>query len=190
MAELQHPAEDVRTTRLRLRPMRLDDVADMHLLREHPEVMKYTPAGPATDVSQTENWVNGCLSRSNCYNFAIELLPTDETQKTNRAIGVLGAARAPEVGYMLHPDYWGKGLATEALGAFMPLFWRKYEGVHDYATAEIDPEHFASQKVLVKCGFVLWETKEKNFQSPTMGLRDTQVYRAPRPGTRLPERDA
>ncbi|KAF9634527.1 hypothetical protein BFW01_g5422 [Lasiodiplodia theobromae] len=164
--------------------MRLDDVADMHLLRERPEVMKYTPTGPATDVSQTEEWVRGCLSRSNCYNFTIELLPTDpEHTTTTKVIGVLGAARAPEIGYLLHPDYWGKGITTEAVTAFLPLFWKKYDGVYDYATAEIDPDHDGSRKVLQKCGFVLWKTREKDFQSPTLGLRDTQVYRLPRPST-------
>lgn len=34
--------ECVRTSRILLRRMRLDDVADMHLLRQRPEVMKYT----------------------------------------------------------------------------------------------------------------------------------------------------
>ncbi|KAL1632101.1 hypothetical protein SLS56_003990 [Neofusicoccum ribis] len=186
MINPQEPTEEVSTDRVRLRRLRPDDVADIHLMRERPEVMKYTPTGPATDVSQTEDWIRNCLSRSNCYNFSIELLATGQGRP--RVIGVLGAARAPEIGYMLHPDFWGKGLATEALRAFMPFFWAKYEGVYDYATAEIDPGHYPSRNILVKCGFTLWETKEKNFQNPTLGLRDTDVYRAPRPGTMLPKK--
>ncbi|KAH7065145.1 GNAT domain-containing protein [Macrophomina phaseolina] len=184
MPALQEATEEARTARIRLRRLSLEDVADVHRLRERPDVMKYTPTGPATDVSQTEDWIRDCLGRSNCYNFSIELLPA------RRVIGVLGAARAPEIGYILHPDYWGRGIATEALTAFLPLFWKKYEGIYGYATAKIDPDHFASRKVLEKCGFILWETKEQDFQSPTLGLRDTQVYRAPRPGTELSERAA
>ncbi|KAL0254939.1 hypothetical protein SLS55_009463 [Diplodia seriata] len=184
-APAEPQGERASTTRILLRRLRLDDVAAMHLLREHPEVMKYTPTGPATDVSQTEDWVRGCLGRPNCYNFSIELLPTAQEHTTPRVIGVLGAARAPEIGYLVHPDFWGKGLATEAVTAFLPLFWKKYDGVYDYATAEIDPDHEGSRRVLVKCGFVLWETKEKNFRNPTMGLRDTHVYRLPRPGASL-----
>lgn len=98
---------------------------------------------------------------------------------------MLGATHAPEIGYMLHPDFWGKGLVTEAVRAFMPLFWKKYAGVYDYATAEIDPGHVASRNILLKCGFTLWETIEKNFRCPTLGLRDTEVYRLPRSGTSL-----
>lgn len=41
-ASTESQDECVRTSRILLRRMRLDDVADMHLLRERPEVMKYT----------------------------------------------------------------------------------------------------------------------------------------------------
>lgn len=34
-----------------------------------------------------------------------------------RVIGKAGCWRLPEVGYILHPDYWGQGLAREALAA-------------------------------------------------------------------------
>jgi len=72
------------------------------------------------------------------YNFSIELLhspiPSTSTSTSsvpiparpatrNRVIGVIGAVRGPEIGYMLHPDFWGQGYATEALDVFMTLFW-------------------------------------------------------------------
>ena len=36
------PKITVRTSRLLLRPLRLEDAEDVHLLMAHPEVMKYS----------------------------------------------------------------------------------------------------------------------------------------------------
>ena len=102
-------------------------------------------------------------------------------------IGVTGAIRTPEVGYLFHKDTWGKGYATEALAAFMPLLWNHMgqdapkDARYDYATAFTDPENKGSQRVLEKCGFALSEITLQDFQSPTLGLRDTAAYRAERP---------
>lgn len=98
---------------------------------------------------------------------------------------MVGAVRAPEVGYMLNKNYWGKGYATEALRAFMPLFFDHFSGgeqAHfEYAEAHTDPELVASHHVLEKTGFSLHELREKDFENPVLGLRDTLVYRLYRP---------
>lgn len=51
--------------------------------------------------------------------------------------------------------------------------------------AETDADNIASQKVLLKCGFQLVETLANAFDSPTLGLRDTLVYKIARPGMTL-----
>lgn len=54
-----------------------------------------------------------------------------------------------EVGYRLGPEFWGKGIATRALAAFVeqirtrPLYGR------------VAKRHLASVRVLEKCGFVI-----------------------------------
>lgn len=100
----------------------------------------------------------------------------------------MGAIRIPEVGYMFHVDEWGKGYATEALKAFLDLFFDYFSGGeqprYEYAEAHTDTEHVPSQSVLLKCGFEFVELREKNFQNPVLGLRDTMVYRKYRPGSK------
>jgi RimJ/RimL family protein N-acetyltransferase len=55
----------------------------------------------------------------------------------------------PEVSYWLGKDYWGKGIATQALAAFLdqvqtrPLY------------ARVAKDNIASLRVLEKCGFVV-----------------------------------
>lgn len=44
MPALQEATEEARTARIRLRRLSLEDVADVHRLRERPDVMKYTYA--------------------------------------------------------------------------------------------------------------------------------------------------
>jgi RimJ/RimL family protein N-acetyltransferase len=124
----------------------------------------------------------------NNWNFAIELIPNNNARTTSfpRVIGLIGAVRAPEVGYMFNTSYWGYGYATEALRAFMPLFFDHYSGGdhehYTFAEALTDPELVSSQNVLLKAGFKLHEKREKDFENPVLGLRDTLVYRLSRAG--------
>ena len=61
----------------------------------------------------------------------------------------------PEVGYWLGKQYWGKGIATRALAAFLGLI----ETRPLFARAAKD--NIASVRVLTKCGFqIVGEDKE------------------------------
>jgi len=44
-----------------------------------------------------------------------------------KMIGIVGAPRSvpegAEIGYGLHPDYWGKRCMTEALEMFLGIYW-------------------------------------------------------------------
>jgi ribosomal-protein-alanine N-acetyltransferase len=55
-----------------------------------------------------------------------------------------------ELGYLLHRCCWGRGLATEAARLVLAYGRRRPRGLI-YAT--VDPDHWASRRVLEKCGF-------------------------------------
>jgi len=61
-----------------------------------------------------------------------------------------------EVGYMLLPEYWGKGFASEMLRYVVEFARLKYPGVE--LTGIVDPENPASIRVLEKFGFYLYKT--------------------------------
>jgi RimJ/RimL family protein N-acetyltransferase len=86
---------------------------------------------------------------------------------------------------MFNASFWGQGYATEALRAFIPLFFQHFSGhegeMYRYAEALTDPELVSSQNVLSKAGFALYERREKDFDNPVLGIRDTLVYRLERP---------
>lgn len=118
----------ITTARLHLRPMRLSDAADMHEIRSDWECMKWSTSPLSTSLAMTEAWLRDkCLpDRLQRANFAIELLDSDrdEAGEGRKVMGGLGVARCPEIGYILNRAYHGHGYATEALQAFLELFWR------------------------------------------------------------------
>lgn len=63
-----------------------------------------------------------------------------------------------ELGYMLHPDYQGKGLMQEALQAIINFGFTELN-LHTIE-AVIDPANIASEKILQKLGFI----KEAHFR--------------------------
>jgi RimJ/RimL family protein N-acetyltransferase len=67
--------------------------------------------------------------------------------------GFHGAPQAGvvELGYGLAPAVWGRGLATEAVGALVG--WARADPRVATIVANTDPENVASQRVLLKVGF-------------------------------------
>ena len=66
-----------------------------------------------------------------------------------------------EIGYLLHPEHWGKGIASEAFVAavdhgFQVLRFHSIEAV-------TDPENHASNKLLERAGFILEAHFRENY---------------------------
>ena len=64
----------------------------------------------------------------------------------------MGAWRLPEFGFILRSDQWGRGLAAEALAAFLDYMFQG-RGVESL-TADVDPRNAASLRLLKARGFV------------------------------------
>lgn len=66
-------------------------------------------------------------------------------------IGLIGTSRPREIGFSLHPDYWGNGYATEAAKAFCRWYLGTYRG--QVLFAKVDRGNERSAKCLTRCGF-------------------------------------
>lgn len=136
----------LKTARLKLRRARLDDIDAMHAILSHPVAMRYWSTLPHTSIEESRAWLESMIDA-----------PPDESddfivEQDGSVIGKAGFWRFPEIGYILHPDAWGKGLATEALSAVI---------AHGFETrnlevikADVDPRNHASLRLLQKLGFV------------------------------------
>lgn len=147
--------------------------------------MQWTTHRPVTSLAQAERWVSDRCLGPDVFNFGIEVRLSGEF------IGVIGSFHWPYVGYVIDPDHAGNGYATEALRALIPALFDhipsagKGNSGFDYIEAMSDSENMGSRRVLEKCGFIYCETLLQDFENPTLGWRDTTVYRMPRPGKTL-----
>lgn len=66
----------------------------------------------------------------------------------------------PDIGYRMMPEYWGKGLGTEAVRATLK-YAREVLGLQEIVGEVVD-QNVASNKLLLKVGFRLVDSYEKD----------------------------
>lgn len=149
------PFPNLETERLLLRRVDVKDVNEIIALRSNPETMKYIPrplVKTIEDALEHIAMMDAKIENNEGINWAI-------TQKGNpKLIGVIGHYRIKpehyraEIGYMLLPEFSGKGIISEAVKEVVKYGFKGMQ-LHSIE-AVIDPENNASAKVLEKNGFV------------------------------------
>lgn len=146
---------EFRTERLLLRPAREDDLAAMHAVLSNPMAMTYWSSTPHENVEQTRDWLASMIAiqPSEGEDFIVEL--------DGKLIGKAGLWRFPEIGFILHPDHWGRGYAREALTLVID---RAFE-VHGLSKidADVDPRNAGSLKLLTNLEFHETGRKERTW---------------------------
>lgn len=139
-------ADVIETPRLRLRRARLSDLEAMHAIFADARAMRYWDSLPATDIARTRAFLQGMIASGppDADDFIIE--------RDGVAIGKSGCWKSPEIGLILHPDHWGTGLGTEALGAAVRHAFAALPV--DRLTADVDPRNAAMLRLLARLGFV------------------------------------
>ena len=137
--------DSIQTERLVMRRATMADTQPMHQLMKNPVAMRYWSSLPHERIEQTQEWMQSMVDapREESDDFIVTL--------DGALIGKLGCWRLPEIGFLLDPALWGRGLATEALGAFIAR--RRSLGSGDL-TADVDPRNMASIRLLTRAGFV------------------------------------
>lgn len=139
--------ERIETPRLVLRRGREDDLEAMHAVLSHPVAMRYWSSLPHTSLDETREWLATMIASDprESDDFVIEL--------DGRIIGKAGCHRLPEIGYILHPDCWGRGYATEAVTAAITCIFKRHP--IPAITADIDPRNSRSIAFLTRLGFTV-----------------------------------
>lgn len=137
---------DIRTERLLLRRPRMDDLDALFEIMSSPTAMRYWSTLPHASVEVTRTWLENKLARN--ADGGEDFLIAFE----GRVIGEVGAGRLPHFGFMIHPDFWGRGFATEASRAFIAHAFSQTSASE--LSADVDPRNTASLSVLGRLGFV------------------------------------
>ncbi|MBI2504654.1 MAG: GNAT family N-acetyltransferase [Candidatus Latescibacteria bacterium] len=154
------------TPRLLLRDFVEADWEAVQAYAHLPEVVRYMPWGPNSETD-TRDFIGRALAAqavSPRLNFELALI----WRESGQLIGGCGLTvqntthRVGEIGYCLHPDFWGRGCAAEAAGALLALGFEELQ-LHRIQ-ASCDPENAGSRRVLEKIGMQLEGQLRQNLQ--------------------------
>ena len=149
------PFPNLETDRLFLRRVVNEDVNEIFALRSDKETMKYIPrplVKTMEDALAHIAMIDEKIENNEGINWAITL------KNDPKMIGLIGHYKIKpehfraEIGYMLLPEYHGKGIITEAIQETVKYGFEIMQ-LHS-VEAIIDPENLTSEKVLQKSGFV------------------------------------
>lgn len=149
------PFPVIETERLILKRITNDDVNEVFELRSNPETMKYIPrplVKTTEDALEHIAMIEEKIVENTGINWGITL------KGNPKVLGIIGYYRLQpenyraEIGYMLLPEFHGKGIITEAVNRLITYGFNNLK-LHSIE-AVIDPENFASEKVLQKCHFI------------------------------------
>ena len=141
------------TARLRLRPYRTGDAADIYVVYSDPAVTRYWSFPAWTAIAQAHAYLaqRQAMEVPAVLAWAIAERDSDRLVGTTTLFSLNGPQRRAEVGYSLARDVQGRGYAAEALRgaigyAFDALALERIE-------ADVDPRNTASWSLLEKLGF-------------------------------------
>lgn len=146
---------ELQTSRLRLRPARPSDLLALHAVLSNREAMRFWSTPPHQHIETTIAWLQDMISAppETSHDFVVE--------HQGVVIGKAGLYQLPEIGFILHPDYWGRSLAREALGAVVTSVFSTYPIPE--IIADVDPRNAGSLAVLTRLGFVETGRAERTF---------------------------
>ena len=161
---LPWPAE-VKSERLLLRPLTHEDAADVFAYASQPIVSKFLSWQPHGSIGDSHDFI--AWARAN-YGRGIPAPWGIEHRRDQKIIGTISfLSYSPthclaDIGYVLAPEYWGQGIAPEAVKAvlrhgFEVLGLNRVE-------AQCRLENVASARVLEKAGLCEEATLRQRFQ--------------------------
>lgn len=156
-----NPFPVIETERLLLKRITNEDVKEVFELRSNPETMKYIPRPLVKNNEEALAHIallDENINNNTGINWGITI------KGDPKLLGIIGFYRMQpenyrsEIGYMLLPEFHGKGIVPEAVKRLIEYGFKDLK-LHSIE-AVIAPENIASEKVLQKCGFV----KEAHFK--------------------------
>lgn len=145
------------TNRLIIREFDETDLMSIHSYASLVHVTQYQAWGP-NSLEQTKAFLKDAIKSIHIqprvqFELAITL------KSNNQQIGGCGIflekenLKSAKIGYTLHPDFWGKGFATEAAIGLVDFGIEKLGLEKIQATCDV--ENIGSKRVLEKSGFQL-----------------------------------
>jgi RimJ/RimL family protein N-acetyltransferase len=143
------------TPRLRLRTIEPSDVPALFSVFSDPRVMRYWSSAPMQELAEAaalQADIAAMMRDDTLYQWGIEPRDGGGLIGTVTLHRIDVAHRRGEIGFALGSAHWGRGYASEAVGAVVAHAFDD-RGLHRLE-ADADPRNDASLRVLEKLGFV------------------------------------
>jgi len=141
----------IKTARLTLRQLTIDDAENLYLLNLDPDVVRYTGDSPFDSVEETERFIGAYdqYQKYGCGRWAVI------TAKDGKFIGWCGLSYTPEldeydIGFRFFKSKWNQGYATESARACIDHGFEELK--LERIVGRVMKENAASLKVLEKIG--------------------------------------
>ena len=143
----------ITTERLVLRKMLPKDAEDMHEYAQEPLVTNFLLWEPHVSIKFTQSYLKFIQTQyaaASFFDWAVTLADSGKMIVTCGFASIDTDNDAVEIGYVINPEYWGKGYATEALSRMLS-FGFGVLGMHRIYV-RIMSGNLASERVAKKCG--------------------------------------
>ncbi len=164
-------APTLTTGRLVLRQIRADDAAALFPVLSDAELMTWWSSGPHVSLAETEAYVASNAAEGQ--GFLCWAITMENDAALGWVILVDGKPAVKEIGYILHRDRWGSGIAREAVARVIDYGFAEPDLRRIFA--DTDPENSGSIALLERLGFRReghlrgeWETH--------IGVRDSLIF--------------
>ncbi len=144
----------VKTKRLRIEALKEENWKELLLLDENPQVMRFIHQGGTRDATEVKTYVSRALEYETLTGVGGYFTIWEEA--TDKFIGWVclrpetESGLRYELGYRLLPEYWGKGIASEAALAMMRKGFLEWKVPEIFAIAYV--ENRGSVRVMEKVG--------------------------------------
>jgi ribosomal-protein-alanine N-acetyltransferase len=151
-----NPFPELNTARLLLRRLTVTDAKDLFVLRSDEKVMQYIGREPAQALDEMYKLIQQFdegIEKNEAILWGITL-----KENPQQIIGTICFWNMQpnnyrsEIGYMLHPDHWGKGIMKEALRVSIEYGFTTI-GLHSIE-ARTHADNTASSVLLEQAGFI------------------------------------
>ena len=149
------PAYPVHTARLTLRPFVAADLDDVRAYDSRADVARYLYWEPP-DLAQSREALERNILRVGLAQEGDGLVLAMALRETGRVVGQVALGYASrehsqgEIGFVVNPEYHGRGLAGEAAGAMLRLAFTAY-GLHR-VFGRCDARNAASARLMQRLG--------------------------------------
>lgn len=164
-------APTLTTARLVLRQLREDDAPALFPVLSDAEVMLWWSSGPHASLAETADYVKGNAAEGQ--GFHCWAITAGDDVALGWVILIDGKPQVKEIGYILHRDHWGTGIAREAVARVID------HGFDDLGLrrifADTDPENGGSIALLERLGFQR-EGRLRGEWETHIGVRDSLIF--------------